>query len=126
MTVDIAKLRELLQAATPGPNVRGMLAEKREGMLSNAEEWARSFTGECRRRCKHTAEEHGGARWHLASVYLDLIDEHRLLIGALPELLAVYEVACAWRDGKMPVDAEACERLEAAVDAARKAKPNAD
>lgn len=54
-----------------------MLLEKRDAMEANAEQWAKSFSGECRKFCEHTAEEHSGARWHLACAYLDALEELR-------------------------------------------------
>lgn len=125
MSVDVEKLRALL-AATPGPNVGGMLAAKREAMQGSAKQWALSFANECRKHCTHTAAEHADARWHLACVYLDLIDDHQRLFNALPELLAIAEVACRWADEHRSMNSIAAyqrniDALLAAVDAARKA-----
>jgi hypothetical protein len=60
-------------------SVRQMLMQKRDEMEANAEQWALSFMGECRDFCKHTAEEHGAARWHLACVFKEVLAELRKL-----------------------------------------------
>jgi len=49
-------------------------------------------------------------------------EEHELISRALPELLAVYEAACAWRDARLPCREAFADRdadLTDAVDAAR-------
>lgn len=124
MSVDAEKLRALLAAATLGPNASGMLAEKREVMLGNAADWARAFAGECRKHCTHTAEQHFNARWHLACVYLDLIEERGRLLNALPQLLAIAEAAMVYVDAERTKNGYSTTQyhaLLAAVDAARKA-----
>lgn len=42
----------------------------------------------------------------------------------LARIRPVYEAAKAWRNGRMPVDVEACEILQDAVDAAEREKPD--
>lgn len=64
-------------------SVRAMLLRKQEEMEADAERWAKSFNGECREFCKHTAAEHSDARWHLACVFLDVLAELRELRSTL-------------------------------------------
>lgn len=81
------RLSALLKMSA-GKGFRAQFAKKHEGMLSNAAEWARNFTGECRTSCMHTEEEHRDARWHLACVYLDLLEDYAKLRAAAVEVLA--------------------------------------
>jgi hypothetical protein len=50
---------------------------------------------------------------------LSLLDFAQAAVNALPELLAVYEAACAWRDEPPIAGVRFNSRLETAIDAAR-------
>lgn len=126
MTVDVEALRKLLERATPGPwaYAKSSVDEGRARYIDNAAGkdvvYADGYGGDC---------------------YVDMSVTDAALIcaavNALPELLAVYEAACALRDQPMLVKGNAATwgdvaqaetegpkllgRLLAAVDAARKA-----
>lgn len=61
----------------PGVTVREMLLAKRNEGEAEAERWADCFIGECRKSCRHTAQEHAEARVFVACVLKDLLTEVR-------------------------------------------------
>lgn len=101
MTIDIAKLRELLQAATRGPYEARDVAVYGEGNTAVCD---------CSFETKLSGETLEAARTDAQLICA--------AVNALPELLAVYEAACACADSGTPMT---YADLRDAVDAARKA-----
>ena len=119
-----------------------LLREKLEAGEADAARWAERFSGECRKRCIHTAEEHSDGRRHLACVFLDqraqlvaqradndaLAQEVERLRGVVRTLLAAIGATRPDRERQAkefadPEQQARARALDAAADKASSGKP---